>query len=165
MIDKRVRLIRFAEQQFGIGWHLHTGALGEHALENLARVAPEAPALGLGPDYVEVDARSDAGSWVYVVDGNGNTLTVLTGPPAAVARVLLPDGGLKGLGLALDGGYVFGPNTVPEPYARVGNEIFVPLYGGFPPTQATTVPAWVETSKNTCARTSRNTPAVTMVAA
>lgn len=114
------------------------GALGEHALENLALVAPEAPSLGLGPDFVEVDTRSDAGSWVYVVDGNGNTLTVLTGPPTSLAQVRLPDGGVQGLGLALDGGYAFGANTVPEPYARVGNEVFVPLYGGFPPTQATT---------------------------
>jgi hypothetical protein len=111
------------------------GALGEHALENLALVSPEAPLLGPGPDFVEVDTRFDAGSWVYVVDGNGNTLTVLSGPPAATAEVLLPDGGVQGLGLLLDGGYIFGPNTVPEPYARVGNEIFVPLYGGLPPTE------------------------------
>ena len=33
------------------------------------------------------------------------------------------------------------------------------------PTHATTVPAWSDTSKNTCARTIRNTPAVTIVAA
>ena len=33
------------------------------------------------------------------------------------------------------------------------------------PTHATTVPAWFEKSKNTCARTTRNTPAVTIVAA
>ncbi len=33
------------------------------------------------------------------------------------------------------------------------------------PIHATTVPAWFERSKNTCARTTRNTPAVTIVAA
>src|ERR1700690_125558 len=33
------------------------------------------------------------------------------------------------------------------------------------PTHATTVLAWADTSKNTCARTTRNTPAVTIVAA
>ncbi len=110
------------------------GPLGELALENLARVAPEAPPLGAqGPTFIEVDTRSAAGSFVYVVDGVGNTLVVLTGPPAAAAQVLLPDGGLQGLGLAVDGGYIFGPNADPQPYARVGNEIFVPLYGGFPP--------------------------------
>ncbi len=111
------------------------GALGELALRNLALVAPETPPLGSGPDFVEVDSRYDAGAYVYVVDGNSNTLSILSGPPAATATVFLPDGGLKGLGLAVDGGYAFGPNAVPEPYARVGNDIFVPLYGGLPPTQ------------------------------
>ncbi len=33
------------------------------------------------------------------------------------------------------------------------------------PIHATTVPAWFEKSKNMCVRTTRNTPAVTMVAA
>jgi hypothetical protein len=113
-----------------------TGPLGELALENLSLMSPEAPPINAsGPTYVEVDTRSDAGSWVYVVDGLGNTLIVLTGPPSASAQVLLPDGGLQGLGLVLDGGFVFGQNTDPYPYARVNNEIFVPLYGGYPPDQ------------------------------
>jgi hypothetical protein len=111
------------------------GSLLELALEDFTKVSPEAPLLGGGPDFLEVDTRSDAGSWVYVVDGAVNTLTVLTGPPAASAQVLLPDGGVQALGLSLDGGYIFGPSTVPEPYARVGNEIFVPLYGSSPPEQ------------------------------
>jgi hypothetical protein len=112
------------------------GPLPELVLENLALPSPEAPLLGSqGPDYVEVDTRSDAGSWVYVVDGTGNTLIVLTGPPSARAQMLLPDGGVQGLGLLLDGGYPFGQNADPQPYARVGNEIFVPLYGTFPPVQ------------------------------
>ncbi|MGO8970938.1 MAG: hypothetical protein ACLQDQ_15370 [Myxococcaceae bacterium] len=105
--------------------------LTELALQNLALVAPESPPLGSGPDFLEVDSRSDAGSWVYVVNGTGNTLSILSGPPAANAQVLLPDGGVQGLGLLnADGGYAFGQNTFPEPYARVGNQIYVPLYGG-----------------------------------
>ena len=112
------------------------GPLGELALENLSLVSPEAPPIGAqDPTYIEVDTRSDAGSWVYVVDGLANTLIVLTGPPSASAQVLLPDGGLQGLGLVVDGGFVFGQNTDPYPYARVNNEIFVPLYGGYPPNQ------------------------------
>jgi len=112
------------------------GLLGEYALGNLALDAgPEAPPLGGGPDFLEVDTRFDAGSWVYVVDGNSNTLTILSGPPSATASVLAPDGSLQALGLSIDGGYVFGPNTTPEPYARVGNQIYVPLYGGFPGTE------------------------------
>jgi hypothetical protein len=112
------------------------GPLGELALENLSLVSPEAPPINAsGPTFIEVDTRSDAGSWVYVVDGTGNTLIVLTGPPSASAQVLLPDGGLQGLGLVLDGGFIFGQNTDPQPYARVNNEIFVPLYGGYPPNQ------------------------------
>ena len=113
------------------------GPLGELALENLSLVSPEAPPINAsGPTYIEVDTRSDAGSWVYVVDGSNNTLIVLTGPPSASAQILLPDGGLQGLGLVLDGGYIFGQNADPEPYARVNNEIFVPLYGGIPPDVA-----------------------------
>jgi hypothetical protein len=111
------------------------GQLIELALQNFTKMSPEVPTLGGGPDFLEVDSRSDAGSFVYVVDGAVNTLTILNGPPAAAAQVLLPDGGIQALGLTLDGGYIFGPNTVPEPYARVGNEIFVPLYGSFPPEQ------------------------------
>jgi hypothetical protein len=113
------------------------GPLTELVLEKLALPSPELPPIGAqGPTFVEVDSRSAAGSWVYVVDGLGNTLTVLTGPPAATAQMLLPDGGTQGLGLLEDGGYLFGQNADPQPYARVGNEIFVPLYGSFPPVQA-----------------------------
>jgi hypothetical protein len=113
------------------------GPLTELVLENLALPSPELPPIGAqGPTFLEVDTRFDAGSWVYVVDGLGNTLTVLTGPPAAAAQMLLPDGGAQGLGLLEDGGYIFGQNADPQPYARVGNEIFVPLYGTFPPVQA-----------------------------
>jgi len=111
-------------------------ALGELSLRNLGLVSPEAPLLGGGVDFVEVDSRYDAGAYVYVVDGNSNTLIIFRGPPASTASIFLPDGGLKGLGLAVDGGYQFGSSTVPEPYARVGNDIFVPLYGSFPPSQA-----------------------------
>jgi hypothetical protein len=115
------------------------GPLTELILENLALASPELPPLGSqGPDFVEVDTRSDAGSWVYVVDGIGNTLTVLTGPPASAAQMLPPDGGVQGLGLLPDGGYLFGQNADPQSYARVGNEIFVPLYGGFPPANVGT---------------------------
>jgi hypothetical protein len=113
------------------------GPLGELPLEDLNLVSPEAPPINAsGPTFVEVDTRSETASFVYVVDGVGNTLIVLTGPPAATARVLPPHGGPQGLGLVLDGGFIFGPNADPEPYARVGNEIFVPLYGGVPPDNA-----------------------------
>jgi hypothetical protein len=111
------------------------GALLELALQDFTKVSPESPVLGGGPDFLEVDSRSDAGSFVYVVDGAVNTLTILNGPPASTAQVLLPDGGVQALGLTLDGGYIFGPSTVPEPFARVANEIFVPLYGSVSPDQ------------------------------
>jgi hypothetical protein len=106
-------------------------ALGELALRNLTVVAPEHPPLGSGPDYVEVVSGPDAGSWVTVVNGNTNTLSILAGPPASAARIQLPDGGIQGLGLAVSGGYAFGAGTTPEPFARVGDDIFVPLYGAF----------------------------------
>jgi hypothetical protein len=105
--------------------------LGELALRNLSVVAPENPLLGSAPDYIETVSRPDAGSWVTVVDGISNTLTVLSGPPELTARIQLPDGGIQGLGLTVDGGYGFGQGTSPEPFARVGDDIFVPLYGAF----------------------------------
>jgi LVIVD repeat len=108
------------------------GILRELALPNLgAGVSPETVPLGSGPNFVEVTGGLDAGSFVYVVNSTSNTLSILAGPPLAAARVLLPDGGLQGLGLRVDGGYGFGQNTFPQPFARLGNEIFVPLYGGY----------------------------------
>jgi hypothetical protein len=104
------------------------GVLRELALGDLSTVAPETTPLGLGPNFIEVDSRSATATWVYVVNSSSNTLSVLGGPPVGTART---DGGSQGLGLSVSGGYAFGPNTFPEPYARVGNELFVPLYGGF----------------------------------
>ena len=107
------------------------GVLRELALPNLAVTSPETVPLGSGPNFVEVAGPSDGGSFVYVVNSASNTLSILAGPPPSAAQVLLPDGGVQALGLRVDGGYAFGPNTFPQPFARVGQEIFVPLYGGF----------------------------------
>ncbi|HXX31660.1 MAG TPA: hypothetical protein VEJ89_13240 [Myxococcaceae bacterium] len=106
------------------------GLLRELALGNLAAVAPETVPVGSAPDFIEVVSRPDAGSVINVVNSASNTLSILAGPPASQAQVLLPDGGVQGLGVRVDGGYAFGQNAFPQPFARVGNEIFVPLYGG-----------------------------------
>ena len=107
------------------------GILRELALPDLSVTAPETVPIGSGPNFVEVTGGVDAGSFVYVVNSTSNTLSILAGPPLSAARVQLPDGGVQGLGLRVDGGYAFGQNTFPQPFARLGNEIFVPLYGGF----------------------------------
>jgi hypothetical protein len=91
-------------------------------------VSTEKPALGRFPAQVFVEP-SDGGARVYVVSSGANTLKIFDAPASAYGRIDIPSGSSVGaLGLSSSGGYNFDPGTTPEPFAKLGNNIFVPLF-------------------------------------
>jgi len=91
--------------------------LYEANLTTFARL-PEATAVGHAANQVLVDGQT-----LYVVNSTDNTLQILRADAGADA------GGT--LGLATVGELNFGPQASPEWSAKVGNTLFVTLYGGF----------------------------------
>jgi hypothetical protein len=88
---------------------------------------PRANATGSIPNQVLADPP-----YVYVVNSGSGTLQVLQ--DFADAGVF-PDGGSTagdgGIALATIGELPFGANTYPQAAVKVGNALWVPLYGGF----------------------------------
>jgi hypothetical protein len=69
---------------------------------------------------------SDAGSRLFAMASSVNTLRIFDGPSPAAAGIY--DGGTVGaLGLTVVGGAAFDPGSFPEPFAKLGNDVFVPL--------------------------------------
>ena len=69
---------------------------------------------------------ADGGTRVYVMATGVNALRIFGGPSPAQAGTVL-DGGAGALGLQDLGGAAFDPGTFPEPFGKIGNDIFVPL--------------------------------------
>jgi hypothetical protein len=100
--------------------------LGHLKLQPL--VSAEKPAVGTFPAQVFVEA-SDGGARVYVVSSGSNTLNIFDAPARAYGRIDDAAGTTVGtLGLTSSGGYAFGPSSSPEPFAKLGNHLFVPLF-------------------------------------
>ena len=74
--------------------------------------------------YVE---PADAGSRIYAMATTVNTLRIFGGPSPAQAGALLDAGAVGALGLQDLGGAAFDPGTFPEPFAKIGSNVFVPL--------------------------------------
>jgi hypothetical protein len=95
---------------------------------NVPLISVEKVALGQYPAQVFVEP-SDAGARVYTVSSGTNTLNIFDAPPTAYGRIDDDAGVTVGaLGLTSSGGFTFGPNTSPEPFAKLGNHLFVPLF-------------------------------------
>jgi hypothetical protein len=78
--------------------------------------------------YVE---PTDAGSRIYAMTSSVNALRIFDGPSAALAGQLL-DGGsgaVGALGLVVQGGAAFDPGSFPEPFGKIGSDVFVPSTG------------------------------------
>jgi hypothetical protein len=88
--------------------------LRQMRLQDFNVLAPFDP-LGSSPNHVFVD-----GSYVYVVNSVGNTLQVLrrAGDDAGL-QFSIPDGGQLS----------FGSNTSPQSIAKLGNNLYIPLWG------------------------------------
>ena len=76
--------------------------------------------------YVETSDGGSGPSRIYAKTSSVNALRIFDGPPAADAGQLL-DGGTGMLGLTAVGGAAFDPGSFPDPFAKLGNEVFVPL--------------------------------------
>ncbi len=76
--------------------------------------------------YVETPDGGTGPSRIYAMTSSVNALRIFDGPPAVDAEQLL-DGGVGQLGLTAAGGAAFDPGSFPEPFAKVGDEVFVPL--------------------------------------
>jgi hypothetical protein len=81
-----------------------------------------------GASEIHVEA-ADGGSRIYTMATLTNTLRIFGGPSQAQAGGLLDAGaGLVGaLGLQDLGGAAFDPGSFPEPFAKIGNDVWVPL--------------------------------------
>ena len=94
-------------------------------------VLPRSHRTGAVPNQVLVD-----GDTVYVVNAMGNTLQVLQKTASLDADHENPDAGAVGLPLATVAELALGANTSPEGLAKVGDALWVPLYGGYGATAA-----------------------------
>jgi len=81
--------------------------------------------LGASPNHILADDR-----FIYVVNSLGNTLQVLQRPLDAGTD---PDAGLQ---LTTIAQLPFGPNTSPQAIAKIGDDLYIPLYGAFDGTGA-----------------------------
>ncbi len=77
---------------------------------------------GQVPNQVVVD-----GTTVYVINSQSGTLQVLQPGDGGVVE----DGGTQGLALATVAELPLGANTWPEGIAKLGTDLWIPLYGGF----------------------------------
>jgi hypothetical protein len=78
--------------------------------------------LGIVPNHLLVD-----GSFVYVVNSASGTLQVLKQKDASIA----PKGAGEPMALTTIGEVNFGENSNPQAVARLGDALYVTLYGGF----------------------------------
>jgi len=105
------------------------GSLGSASAERPTLVGPSSGSkAGTTQLYVE---PSDAGSRIYAMASSVNALRIFDGPSAALAGQIL-DGGsgaVGALGLAVVGGAAFDPGSFPEPFGKIGSDVFVPLNG------------------------------------
>jgi len=70
--------------------------------------------------------NTDAGTRIYATTSAVNAIRIFDGPPAVDAGTLL-NGGSGALGLVVTGGAAFDQGSFPDPFAKIGTDIFVPL--------------------------------------
>ncbi len=100
------------------------GALGTASSERPSLVNPTTGSKA-GATQIKVEI-TDAGTRIYVMASSVNALRIFGAPSPAAAGSLL-DGGAGALGLQDLGGAAFDPGSFPEPFGKIGNDVFVPL--------------------------------------
>jgi len=103
--------------------------IGNLATSSAERVSLVGPTTGSKAGTTQVFVESfDAGTGarIYTMGSNVNALRIFDGPPPADAGQLL-NGGAGALGLVVQGGAAFDQGSFPEPFAKIGNFVFVPL--------------------------------------
>jgi len=122
-------VLLYADDDSSTLLEIPVGSLGTASSERPSLVTGETGGQALTSDiYVE---PSDGGSRIYAVATGTNTLRIFGGPDPAQAGALLDGGaGVVGaLGLQDLGGHAFAQDTAPEPFGKIGNDVFVPLNG------------------------------------
>ena len=109
-----------------------SSTLLEVPLTQLGVAGPEQPTLVgsstgqfAGTTQLLVE-NADAGTRLYATTSSVNAIRSFAGPPAIDAGTLL-SGGSGALGLATTGGAAFAQGSFPDPFAKIGNDLFVPL--------------------------------------
>jgi len=104
------------------------GLLGLASSEQLSLVGTQGGTAGTTQVYAET---ADGGSRIYTMASSANALKIFSGPSPAQAGALLDAGAgaVGALGLQEIGGYPFAQSSFPEPFAKIGDDIFVPLNG------------------------------------
>ncbi|MBI3185555.1 MAG: hypothetical protein HYZ28_25735 [Myxococcales bacterium] len=100
----------------GIDKRLYEARLGD-----LSQI-PESVSTGASPNHILVDDPH-----IYLVNSMDNTLQVLK--RGAVTPDAGTDAGALGIGLLAE--LNFGANTSPQAIAKIGNDLYIPLYGGW----------------------------------
>ena len=104
------------------------GSLASASSERVSLVGSQGGTAGTTQVYAE---PADGGSRLYTMASSANALKIFGGPSAAQAGALLDAGagGVGKLGLQELGGSDFPQSSFPEPFAKIGDDIFVPLNG------------------------------------
>jgi len=107
-----------------------SSSLYEIPVGNLGTASPEhVPLSGggsAGTSQLYVVPRA-GGSVLYATATSAQAILVYNGPPALDAGTLLGPTGTGALGLVSAGGVGFDAGSYPEPFAAIGNDLFVPL--------------------------------------
>ena len=118
----------YADHDSSLLLEVPVGALGSASSERLSLVGGTTGSKA-GTTQVLVEAAADGGSLIYAMASNVNALRIFSGPPADQAAQLLDAGAgaVGALGLTALGGAAFDPGTLPEPFAKLNSDVFVPL--------------------------------------
>ena len=116
--------VLYADHDSSTLYEMSVSSLTTPSAERLTLTGSGTPA-GTTQLFVE-SADAGAGSRIYAMTSNVNALRIFDGPPPADAGQLL-DRGAGALGLRASGGAAFDQGSVPEPFAKLGTDVFVPL--------------------------------------
>ncbi len=118
----------YADHESSTLFEIPVGALGTASSERPLLVGTSTGSKA-GTSQLFVESQdAGAGTRIYAMTSGTNALRIFAGPAAADAGQLLA-GGAGALGLTAVGGAAFDPGSYPEPFAKVGTDVFVPLNG------------------------------------
>ena len=118
----------YADHDSSTLFEVPIGNLGTSSAERPSLVGPTTGSKA-GTTQVFVESfDGGTGARIYAMASSVNAMRIFDGPPPGDAGQLL-NGGAGALGLVVQGGAAFDPGSFPEPFAKLGNFVFVPLNG------------------------------------
>jgi hypothetical protein len=120
--------VLYADHDSSTLFEVPIGNLGTSSAERPSLVGPTTGSKAGTTQVLVEPLDGGTGSRVYAMASSTNALRILGGPPPADAGQLL-GGGAGALGLVALGGAAFDPGSFPEPFAKIGTDVFVPLNG------------------------------------